>query len=127
MPGSYVGLTKDGELIGAGTVGESGILDLEIWQQPLTPGTARMVVMAQNHEPYVVDLNVIVPATVYINPGTIDANVETEISVGVFEYDGVTPRPGIDVWAAGLSYEPISSSSPTSGSRLRSVCPTRSP
>jgi hypothetical protein len=105
VPGSYVGLTKDGELIGAGTVGESGVLDLEILQHPLTPGVARMVVMAQNREPYVVDINVIVPATVYINPETIDANVETEISVGVFEYDGVTPRPGIDVWAAGLGYE----------------------
>jgi subtilisin-like proprotein convertase family protein len=105
VPGSYVGLTQDGELIGAGMIHESGSIDLPIWAQPLTPGPAHLVVMAQNREPYRADVNVIVPATVYIDPDEIDANVETEISVGVFEYDGVTPRPGIEVWAEGLDYE----------------------
>ncbi|MCK4305411.1 MAG: proprotein convertase P-domain-containing protein, partial [Candidatus Eisenbacteria sp.] len=105
VPGSYVGLTKEGELIGAGTVDESGSLELDIWANPLTPGPAHIVVMAQNREPYTADINVIVPATVYIDPDVIDANVETDITVGVFEYDGVTPRPGIEVWADGLEYE----------------------
>ncbi|MBD3302949.1 MAG: hypothetical protein GF346_10920, partial [Candidatus Eisenbacteria bacterium] len=104
-PGSYVGLTMDGELIGAGTVGASGSLEVPIWAEPLLPGTARLVVMAQNREPYVADVNVIVPATVYLDPAEIDAQVETEVSVGVFEEDGVTPKPGIDVWAEGLGYE----------------------
>ena len=105
VPGSYVGLTQDGVILGAGTVDETGTLDLEIWDPPMTPGPARMVVMAQNREPYIVDLNVIVPATVYIDPDIIDANVETDISVGVFEEDGITPRPGVEVWADGLGYE----------------------
>jgi len=105
VPGSYVGLTKDGELIGAGTVGETGAIDLPILADPLTPGTAHLVVMMQNREPYQTDINVIVPATVYIDPDVIDANVETPISVGVFEYDGSTPKPGIEVWAEGLDYE----------------------
>ncbi len=105
VPNSYVGLTKGGELIGAGTVGENGVLDLQMMVQPLTPGPAHLVVMAQNRIPYEVDLNIIVPAAVYNDPTEIDANVETEISVGVFEYDGVTPKPGIEVWASGLLYE----------------------
>lgn len=104
-PNSYVGLTKNGTLIGAGTVPESGVLDLPIWEEPFLPGTAHLVVMAQNKVPYQTDLNVIVPATVYINPNAIDANVETQVSVGVFEYDGTTPIPGVEVWADGLDYE----------------------
>ncbi|MBD3334939.1 MAG: hypothetical protein GF355_05435, partial [Candidatus Eisenbacteria bacterium] len=107
VPGSYVGLTREGELIGAGTVGESGILELPLWPDPLEPGSARLVVMAQNREPYAVDLNIIVPATVYIDPTVIDAGVPTDISVGVFEMDGVTPKPGIEVWADGLDYESV--------------------
>jgi subtilisin-like proprotein convertase family protein len=103
--GSYVGLTKDGVLIGAGTVDATGNLVLPIWAQPLTPGTAHIVVMAQNRQPYQADINVLVPATVLINPDTIDANVTTAIDVGVYEYDGVTPKPGVDIWASGLDYE----------------------
>ena len=104
-PNSYVGLTKDGELIGAGTVDESGSLDLEIWAEPLTPGVAHLVVMAQNLLPYAVDLNVIVPATITIDPEVINSNEETLITVSVFESDGVTPRPGVEIWADGLDYD----------------------
>lgn len=104
-PGSYVGLTKNGQVIGAGTVAANGTLTLPIWAQPLTPGTAHLCVMAQNKRPYETDLNVIVPATVTLDPSVIDANVTTPVVVGVFEYDGVTPKPGIEVWADGLGYE----------------------
>jgi subtilisin-like proprotein convertase family protein len=104
-PGSYVGLTKDGVIIGAGTIGTSGSLELPIWANPLTPGIAHLVVMAQNKVPYQTDLTVIVPAVVRINPNTIDANVQTSIDVGVYEYDGLTPKPGVEVWAAGLNYQ----------------------
>ncbi len=104
-PGSYVGLTRDGELLAAGSVRESGVLELEFRVAPLSPGPAQLLVMAQNRIPYSADINVIVPATVYIDPEEIDANVETDISVGVFEYDGVTPRVGVEVWAAGLEYQ----------------------
>ncbi|MFH1845331.1 MAG: C25 family cysteine peptidase, partial [bacterium] len=76
--GSYVGLTQGGVLVGAGTVGPSGSLDISLLQTPLTPGVPlHMVVTAQNREPYITDLNVIVPATVTIDPLVIDANVTT--------------------------------------------------
>ncbi|MFB3910479.1 MAG: C25 family cysteine peptidase [Candidatus Eisenbacteria bacterium] len=105
VPGSYVGLTRDGEVLGAGTVGPTGTLDLPIWEQPLSPGPAHLVVTMQNRLPYQADVNIIVPATVVIDPMVIDANVTTAVTVGVFEADGYTPKPGIDVWAAGLDYE----------------------
>ncbi|MBU1950967.1 MAG: proprotein convertase P-domain-containing protein [Candidatus Eisenbacteria bacterium] len=114
-PGSYVGLSRDGELLGAGMVGATGTLELPIFATPLLPGPAKLVVTAQNHEPYITDVSVIVPATIYIDPTWINANVETEISVGVFEYDGVTPKPGIEVWADGLNYESDHSFSDATG------------
>ena len=49
-PNSYIGLVKDGELIAAGTIGETGSVDLEIWETPLLPGTAQITIMAQNPE-----------------------------------------------------------------------------
>jgi len=102
--GSYVGLTQDGVLVGSGAVGESGSLDVE-FTQLLTPGVPmKMVVMAQNKVPYIVDLNVIVPATVTIDPMVIDANVATDITVTVMDADGVVPQPGINIWAEGLDY-----------------------
>jgi len=102
--GSYVGLTQDGVLMGAGTVGASGSLDLT-YLAPLTPGVPmKMVVTAQNRIPYIVDLNVIVPATVTISPLTIDVNTPTDITVTVMDAAGTTPQPGIDIWAEGLGY-----------------------
>jgi len=103
--GSYVGLTQAGVLVGAGTVGSTGSVDIDFLQTPLTPGVPlHVVVMAQNRVPYDADINVIVPATVIIDPTTIDANVPTDVTVSVYEADGVTPQPGIDVWAEGLDY-----------------------
>ncbi|MEZ4649478.1 MAG: C25 family cysteine peptidase [Candidatus Eisenbacteria bacterium] len=103
-PGSYVGFTQNGELKGAGTVDMSGVLDLELIA-PATPGPGRLVVMAQNREPYITDLNVIIPAEIVMDPLMIECGTETEITVGVFEYDGVTPKPGVEVWADGFLYE----------------------
>ncbi|MBC8366248.1 carboxypeptidase regulatory-like domain-containing protein [bacterium] len=104
-PGSYVGLTRDGEILGAGTVAIDGTLDLPVFAAPMLPGAAELVVFCQNYEPYIVDVNVIVPAHITMNPDNIDANLATDVTIGVFEYDGVTPKEGIEVWADGLEYE----------------------
>ncbi len=102
--GSYIGLTQDGILVGCGTVGETGSAEIEFLQL-LTPGVPmKMVVMAQNCEPYVTNLNVIVPATITINPMFIMANVETDITVTVMDAGGTIPQPGINIWAEGLEY-----------------------
>ena len=103
-PGSYVGLTQNGTLMGAGTVGVSGSLDVTYLGQ-LTPGVPlKLVVTAQNRIPYITDLNVIVPATVTIAPSVIDVNVPTAVTVTVMDAAGTTPQPGIAVWAEGLDY-----------------------
>jgi len=96
--GSYVGLTQGGVLVGSGTVTVSGSLDVEL-SQPLIPGTPlRAVVMAQSKVPHMVDIPVAVAAQVTVTPETFPANTATNIMVTVMEADGVTPKPGVDVW-----------------------------
>ncbi len=114
LPGSYCALSKDGVLAGAGTVDETGSLDMELWEM-MTPGPAELIVMAQFMEPYTVSLNVIVPATITFDPSAIDAGVPTIVTVGVFESDGTTPKPGIDIWAEGVGYASTSSTTGADG------------
>ena len=102
-PGSYVGLTQDGVLKACGTVEMDGSTTFAL-DGLLMPGTAKLVVTMQNYEPYIVDVPVIVPATVLIDPTSIDANVATDVTVTVYGEDGVTPVVGLDVWAEGLGY-----------------------
>jgi subtilisin-like proprotein convertase family protein len=104
LPGSYVGITQNGALIAAGTVDASGSRDFAVAPGALVPGSARMVVTAQNREPYVADVVVAIPAEVHIVPDVIDAMLETTVVVSVLEADGVTPKPGIEVWAEGFHY-----------------------
>jgi subtilisin-like proprotein convertase family protein len=104
-PGSYVGLTREGELVGAGTTNAEGHLTLPIWGAPLAPGPAHLVVTAQNRVPFQADLAIITPAVVQLNPNVIAAGVPASVDVLVLNHDGVTPRAGVDVWAAGVPYE----------------------
>ena len=104
VTGSYVGLTQGGVLMGAGTVNAKGTVDIT-YLNALTPGVPmKLVVTAQNKIPYVTDINVIVPATVTINPTAIDANTPTDITVTVMDAAGTSPLAGISVWAEGLAY-----------------------
>lgn len=104
VTGSYVGLTQNGVLMGAGTVNAKGTLDVAYLDE-LTPGVPmKLVVTAQNRIPYIADLNVIVPATVTINPTTINVNTPTDITVTVMNAEGTSPLPGISIWAEGLDY-----------------------
>jgi len=102
-PGSYIGLTQGGVILACGTVDADGSTTFAL-DGFLTPGTAKLVVTMQNYEPYVLDVPVIVPATVIIDPTSIDANVATDVTVTVYGEDGVTPVVGLDVWAEGLGY-----------------------
>ncbi len=96
--GSYVGLTQGGVLVGSGTVNASGSLDVEL-TQVLTPGTPlRAVIMAQSKVPHKVDIPVAVAAQISVSPETFPATVGTGITVSVLENDGVTPKPGIEIW-----------------------------
>ena len=60
-PGSYVGFTQNGTLVGAGTVGASGTEVIDFFTT-LAPGVdLHMVVMAQNRIPYVEDIPLAAP------------------------------------------------------------------
>ena len=61
-PGSYVGLTQDGVLIGAGTVGPAGSVDIDFTTPPSGGLPVHMVVTAQNRVPVMTDLGVATPA-----------------------------------------------------------------
>jgi len=102
-PGSYVGLTQGGVIFAAGSADATGKATLPI-DGILTPGTAKLVVTAQNHEPYIADVPVVVPAVVTLDPAAVDANTPTAVTVTVFGEDGVTPEVGVNVWAEGLEY-----------------------
>jgi subtilisin-like proprotein convertase family protein len=102
--GTYVGLTQNGALVGSGTIGATGSVTIT-YSQLLTPGVPlKLVAMAQFKQPVIANLNVIVPATVLINPGTINANVTTPITVTVLDAGGTIPQAGVNVWAEGLNY-----------------------
>ncbi|MFH1845330.1 MAG: C25 family cysteine peptidase, partial [bacterium] len=53
--GSYVGVTENGSLLGAGTVNASGSVDITFSTTPTT-GSIHLVVMAQNRVPYITDI-----------------------------------------------------------------------
>ena len=96
--GSYVGLTQDGVLVGSGTIDATESLDVEL-TAPLTAGVPlKAVVMAQGVEPYIVSVPVIVPANITVTPESFPARTATGITVTVLESDGVTPKPGVNIW-----------------------------
>jgi len=113
-PGSYLGLTQNGVLMAAGLIPADGKAVFPL-NGVLTPGTAHLVVTAQNREPYITDINVVVPATVIIDPTSIDANTPTDVTVTIYGEDGTTPLSGIDVWAEGLDYSTSHATTNASG------------
>lgn len=84
-PGSYVGISKDGVLYGAGEIGEEGTADIPI--TPITSGgDVKIVVTHPQRQPYVA----VVPAAAmtgpYIavdayTPGSVPCNEEMGISI----------------------------------------------
>jgi len=96
--GSYVGVTQDGVLLGAGTVhADRGDVTVQ-FRQALTAGApAKLVVMAQNREPYITEIPVAAPSTVTISPMILSAGVATNVTVTVMENDGTTPIPSVEV------------------------------
>ncbi len=75
-PGSYVGLTMDGVLHGAGYIDASGSVTLQLDAFGV-PGTAKLVVTGQNKQPYIVDVQVIAPNGPYVVYDSSDYNDAT--------------------------------------------------
>ncbi len=115
--GSYVGLTQNGVLLGAGTV-HLGQTDVTVdFDQPLEIGApVKLVVMAQNLQPYVTELPVNAASVVSISPTTFAAAAPTTVTVQVFQDDGSTPIAGVQVAvsdAMGFSVEGVTDAAGT--------------
>jgi len=119
-PGSYVGLTQGGVVFASGTIAASGGVVLTI-DGALTPGSAKLVVTAQNHEPFIENVPVIVPATITFDPTAVDANVATPVTITIVGADGVTPEVGVMVWAEGLDYLPTAVETDVNGQAVLTI------
>ncbi len=91
-PHSFVSLSMNGVILGTGLTDENGALDLEI--TPITtPGTAKLVISAQNNIPIISDIQVITNQGAYIvfenctlglsGNTELDYNSNTPLSVSV--------------------------------------------
>ena len=96
-PGSYVGISKDGVLYGAGEIGESGTADI-----PMTPvtsgGTAKIVVTHPQRIPYVAEVPAASMEGPYIavdgyTPTNVPCNEEQSMSIS-FKNVGADPTTG---------------------------------
>ncbi|MBU0985298.1 MAG: hypothetical protein KKA42_15595 [candidate division Zixibacteria bacterium] len=107
-PESYVAISMDGVLYGAAFVDSSGSVDVPITAFP-SPGTADVVVTAQNREPYMATVPVIAPSGPYCvydlhtisdalgnNNGLVEPG--EDITLGV-QLKNVGPDDALDVTA----------------------------
>jgi len=72
-PGSYIGVTFDGELVGQAYVDESGTVDVPLATFTM-PGEAEIVVTGQNKIPYTAVIQVITPSGPYVIFDGYDVN-----------------------------------------------------
>ena len=74
-PGSYVGISKDGVLYGAGEIGEEGTADI-----PITPvtssGNAKIVVTHPQRQPYIAEVPAAAMTGAYVAVDTYTLNAE---------------------------------------------------
>ncbi|MCD6161320.1 MAG: immune inhibitor A [candidate division Zixibacteria bacterium] len=84
-PGSYVGISFNGEIHGVGYVDVSGIVNIELVPFP-NPGTADIVVTAQNREPYISTITVITPDGPYVVYDTCVVNDESGNNDGFIDF-----------------------------------------
>jgi hypothetical protein len=103
QPGSYVGLSQEGELIGAGLVRESGQLTLAFWR-PLANGILHVVITGQNLLTYQADVTVTRPASVLLDPPSIRVSTPTSVRATLTDTHSNEPLAGVLVWAAGFGY-----------------------
>ena len=84
-PGSYVGISKDGVLYGAGEIGADGTADIPI--TPITSGgTAKIVVTHPQRQPYIAEVPCAAMEGPYVavdsyTPGNVPCNEEQSMSI----------------------------------------------
>ena len=115
-PGSYVGISMNGVLHGAALANDLGSAVVPI--DPFTTaGTADIIVTKPQFQPVISTVIVATPAVVNINPPAIPINTLTDVTIGVFEDDGTTPIPNVNIEVNGPGvYGTVSGITNASGS-----------
>lgn len=98
--GSYIAVSKDGEIHGTLYQETGGTTTMGI-DPFLEPGPAKIVITGQNKQPVIETVNVIVPSVVAVEPDTINIAETTSVTVTVYQIDGTSPIPDVDVWVTG--------------------------
>ncbi len=104
VEGAQACLWRDGVIHGVGVADAAGLAVVTLDTPILSPGDVTLTVTGYNLDTYQAVLPAINPSVVTIDPMVVDALVPTAVTVTVMDSDGVTPLPGIDVWAESLGY-----------------------
>jgi hypothetical protein len=99
-PGSYVAISMNGVLHGAALANDFGTAEVAI--DPFTAaGIADIIVTKPQYQPVLTTVIVATPAVVNINPASMPINTLTDVTIGVFEDDGTTPIPDVNILITG--------------------------
>ncbi|MGN0087971.1 MAG: C25 family cysteine peptidase [Candidatus Limimorpha sp.] len=85
-PGSYIGITKDGEIYGVAEVGESGVVDVPLTSPVTSSGDVKIVVTHPQRQPYVTTVPAVALEGPYIAvdnyiPGAVPSGEEILLSM----------------------------------------------
>ena len=99
-PGSYVAISMNGVLHGAALANDFG--NAEVTIDPFTTaGTADIIVTKPQYQPVLTSVVVATPAVVNITPSSMPINTLTDVTIDVFEDDGTTPIPNVNILITG--------------------------
>jgi len=99
-PGSYVGISMNGELHGSALVDDDGMVDVPL-DPFMTGGTADIIVTKPQYQPFISTVTVAAPAVVEFDPSSIPVNTPTDVTISVYEEDGTTPIEDVNVEISG--------------------------
>ncbi|HEX37367.1 MAG TPA: T9SS type A sorting domain-containing protein [Candidatus Cloacimonetes bacterium] len=101
--GSRITVYDDDTIYGYGfvTILGSGTVVFDVI--PAEAGILNISIVGHNYYKYVGDITV-TASVVNIYPTNINVGVPSQVTVEVLDPDGVTPQPGVNVWAEGLDY-----------------------
>ncbi len=105
LPDAMASLFWPGTLFGSGYTNSSGDAMLDLNPSPNEPGEMILTLTHHNFTPFSDTLQVVVPATVVIDPDTIEVGVTTAVSVAVLDTLSA-PVESVEVTIDGWGIEP---------------------
>ncbi|MCF8239887.1 MAG: T9SS type A sorting domain-containing protein [Melioribacteraceae bacterium] len=100
---ALVGVMMNGELLGSALTDEYGNANVAFDSPINEVGTVSLTVTAQNSQPYLADVQVIVPANVTLDPDTIAINTNTDVTVTVLD-TAMAPISAVNIWFEAPGY-----------------------